>query len=231
VSDCTVLIASADHLPGLKKHTGALNGEVLTFTVADALRAFEVIIERRPGVVALERLFAATPRGAALINRIKADPTLNGSEIRVIAHDTGHVRVSPRTAASGGNTSVGAATSAAGAPAATAAPAPPLDQRGTRRAPRFKMTGQVGVMVDGTAATLIDLSTIGAQIVSTATLKPNQRIRMALSDDHGIVRFNASIAWASFEIPPKGGPRYRAGVAFVDADPSGVDAFRSRHKA
>ena len=43
-------------------------------------------------MVALERLFAATPRGAALINRIKADPALGDTEIRVIAHDSDYSR-------------------------------------------------------------------------------------------------------------------------------------------
>ena len=40
-----------------------------------------------------------------------------------------------------------------------------------------------------------------------------------------------AIAWAFFEIPPKGGPQYRAGVNFVDADSDAVGAFCLRHKA
>lgn len=219
-----MLIAAADLLPRLKQHPAAINGEVLTFTDADALKAFDVIIKRRPAVVALDRLFAATPRGAALINRIKADPTLIKSEIRVVSQD-GRVRVSPRAGGSA------AADSATATVVATAAPAAPLDQRGTRRAPRFKIAEAVGVMVDGNAATLVDLSTVGAQVVSRATLKPNQRVRVSLADDRGALRFNAAVAWARFEIPPQSGPRYRAGIDFVDADPAGIDAFCSRHKA
>ena len=46
----------------------------------------------------------------------------------------------------------------------------------------------------------------------------------------GNVRFNAAVAWASFEIPPNSGPRYRAGLAFVDADAPAVDAFCIRHR-
>src|SRR5438105_2164099 len=115
-------------------------------------------------------------------------------------------------------------------PVATAAPAQPLDKTGTRRAPRFKITGQVEVLLDGNAAVLVDLSTCGAQVVSPTILKPKQRVRMALTDDAGTLRFNALIAWASFEIPPKSGPRYRAGIDFVDANPVGVDAYCSRHR-
>ena len=83
---CTVIIAASDLLATLKERTGDVNGEVLAFSDSDALRALEVITKRRPRVVALERLFAATPRGAALINRIKADPALVESEIRVMQH-------------------------------------------------------------------------------------------------------------------------------------------------
>ena len=97
---CTVLIAAPDLLPALTERTGAVNDdEVLAFSDADALRALEAIINRRPHTVALERQFAATPRGAALINRIKADPALLGSELRIVSHDSDYTRVLPRPAA------------------------------------------------------------------------------------------------------------------------------------
>jgi hypothetical protein len=234
VSDsCTVLIASADLLPALKERAATERGEVLAFTDADALKAFEAIIRRRPNVVALERLFAATPRGAALINRIKQDPALANCEIRVVSHETEYTRVSPRRPA---DPPAGAAAAVASAPQATTAtasavsPAQPLDYRGTRRAPRHAIAGNAPVMVDGNQAALVNLSILGAQVLSPSVLKPNQRVRVALNDDAGSVRFNASVAWASFEIPPKGGPRYRAGIEFIDADQSAVEAYCSRHK-
>lgn len=222
-----MLIAAADLLPSLKERTGDACGEVLTFTDADALRALEAITKRRPTIVALERRFAATPRGAALIKRIKSDPSLLDSEVRVVAHDGEPICVAPRRSLEGAGGHGGAAVAAA--PAAT--PTQPLDFRGTRRAPRFRISGKVDVLVDGNQAALVDLSTIGAQVVSVAVLKPTQRTRMVLADEHGTVRFNASVAWASFEIPPGGGPRYRAGVEFIDANAPAVDAYCARHKA
>jgi hypothetical protein len=220
----TVLIAAPDLIPALSEQMSEARTELLIFSDADALRALEVIASRRPHIVALERLFAATPRGAALINRIKADPALAQSEIRVISRDAEHVRVSPRIAADGPHAPSAAATH----PAATGAP---LDQRGTRRAPRFKIKGQTEVSLDGNAATLVDLSIVGAQVVSTTILKPNQKLRVTLSDEQGSVRFNAVVAWAAFEIPPKSGPRYRAGIEFVDAVAATVEAYCLRHKA
>jgi len=216
-----VLIGGGELLPALKERTHE-PGDLLAFTEAEALRALEIILQRQPHVVALERLFAATPRGAALINRIKADPSLTDTEIRIIAHDSDYIRVSARLRSDDD-------------PAVILAVEPPdpqtLDQRGTRRAPRFKVAGTFGALLDGNAATVIDISTIGAQVVSSIMLKPNQVVRMAISDDHDSLRFNAAVAWASFEIPPNSGPRYRAGIKFVDADAGAVGGFCRRHKS
>src|SRR5438876_1133969 len=58
---CTVVIGAPDLLPSLKQRTLAGNDEILAFSDADALRALEVISERRPRMVALERVLPATP--------------------------------------------------------------------------------------------------------------------------------------------------------------------------
>ena len=81
----------------------------------------------------------------------------------------------------------------------------------------------------GAVTALVDLSIAGAQVVSPAILRPNQRVRITLGDHTGTLRFNATVAWAAFEMPPKSGPQYRAGLEFVDADVSAVDAFCARH--
>ena len=201
-------------MPTLKKGSlGSNNTELITFTDAEALRALEVISKRRPAVVALERVFAATPRGAALINRIKADPALSKSEIRVVSHDTDESTVAQASPAAAG-----------------AAPAAPLDHIGTRRAPRFRIAPGVEISMDGKTATLVDLSAVGAHVVSPTVLKPNQKLRLSLADEQATLRIAASVAWASFEMPPKVGPRYRAGIQFNDADPKAVDEFRARHQ-
>ena len=91
---CTVIIGAIERLEALRTSVAA-HGEVLSFSDKEPLKALEAITTRRPNVTALERLFAATSRGAALINRIKADPALDGVEIRVVSVD-GTYRVSPR---------------------------------------------------------------------------------------------------------------------------------------
>ena len=91
----TVLIGAANLLPTLKDQTADLNGEVLAFSDAEAIRALEAIVKRRPRTVALERMFSTTPRGVALINRIKSDPALTDLEIRVLTHDPEYRRLIP----------------------------------------------------------------------------------------------------------------------------------------
>lgn len=203
------MVAASDLLPGLKARAAAGGGELLMFTDAEALSALQTIVKRRPQVVALERMFAVTPRGAALINRIKADPSLRQAEIRVMAHNSDYTRIVPRAPPPG---------------------APALDQRGTRRAPRFKTAEHTVVTLDGKSGTVIDLSTVGAQVVAPGGLKPNQRVAVALIDETTKVKFNGSVAWTSFEMSPNGAPRYRAGINFEDADAAAVDAFINRHK-
>jgi hypothetical protein len=217
---CVVLIGSADLLPALRERAGSLNGELLEFPHLDALAALQAITERKPQQVALERLFALTSRGAALINRIKADPALSGSEIRVVSHDSGYASV------------VTAQTADAPARVATLSDAPTqmaqaLDEQGTRGAPRVTMAKGVEALIDGSAAILVDLSVGGAQVLSATVLKPNQRVRLTLTDQHASIRLNATVAWATFEIPP----RYRAGVEFVGGDSAAVEAYALRHKA
>jgi hypothetical protein len=210
-----VLIAAAEYLSSLQQRPEFEGAHV--FSDADALKALELISTRRPDIVALERLFAATSRGAALINRIKADPTLADCEVRIVAHDSTYSRVSPRRP--GDPTSPVAVEEPAESPRG-------LDWRGTRRAPRFKMSDGIEVTIDGNPAVLMDLSTLGAMVVSPTTLKPNQRVRMSLPQEPRPIRFSAGVAWAAFEMPTgRPAPHYTAGIEFFVADADAVRKF------
>jgi len=210
-----VLIAEPEQLDILRQRpdfSGAL-----AFTDSETPSALEAILIHRPPVVAIERVFAAKSRGAALINRIKADPTLEVCQIRIVAHDSSFSRLAPRPGAPAG---AGGGTAAA----AVAAPPAALDQKGTRRAQRYRIISGIEVLIDGNPALLVDLSVVGAQVVSATLLKPNQRVRLSFIESARPVRFSAGVAWSAFELP-KGEPRYRAGIEFFDADPDAVTRF------
>ena len=207
----TVLVAAPEYLPALQEQGDY--GDALAFSDADALKALEAITRDRPKVIALETQFAATSRGAALIKRIKADPKLRKCEIRVVSLEGDSEEFSQSDP-----TLRGAETEAV-----------KLDQRGTRRAQRAKIVDGVEVLIDGSPAMLIDLSVVGAQVVSPTILRPNQRVRMILPDEERPIRCVAGVAWAAFEMP-KSGPRYRAGIEFFDAESGNLDRFIEQNK-
>jgi hypothetical protein len=219
----TVLIAAPEHLHALKEHGFA---DARAFSDADALKALETITREKPPAVVLEKLFAATSRGAALIKRIKADPALTGCEIKIVSHDG--KPLTPKKKKEAAATTAAATASAEEPPPAP--PAAPLDQRGTRRAPRFSVAKGIEVTIDGNPAALVNVSVVGAQVVSPTILKPNQRVRMTLPDPEGPIRLMAGVAWAAFEMP-KSGPVYRAGIEFFDAEAGNLDRFIEANKA
>ena len=226
----TVLIAASANLNSIKQRGDF--PDAMAFADTDALRALEAITRHRPNLVVLESAFAATSRGTALMNRIKADPSLGACEIKVLAPIT---EPEPVAHVATAEPSVREAAAPEIAPAVTVAepePAPiaaqfPLDA-GTRRVPRFEMGAKVEVLVDGNPAALINLSLAGAQLVSPTTLKPNQRVRVTLPIGLVPIRVTGEIAWAMFEMP-QSGPQYRAGLAFVDPDTAILQRFIETH--
>ena len=103
--------------------------------------------------------------------------------------------------------------------------AAPLNMTGTRRAPRFKAIDGVKVRIDGSPAALVNVSVIGAQVISTTVLKPNQRGKFAFLDNTEKTKpIPYSVAWASLEIV-EGTLRYRAGVEFSNPDTTTVQQF------
>ena len=222
-----VLIAEPDQLDALKARPDYTDAQA--FTDAETPAALEAIITGRPDIVAIERLFAKKSRGAALINRIKADSSLETVEIRIVSADSGTAKAAGR----GGSAAKEAkadGTDKGGTATAVAAPPAALDQKGTRRAQRFKIIEGIEVLIDGNPAMLVDLSTVGAQVVSGTLLKPNQRVRLSFLENAKQVRFSAGVAWSAFELP-KAGPRYRAGIEFFDADPDAVGRFCDTNRA
>src|SRR5204863_5532878 len=136
-----LVIGAQNLMPALRDHV-KVDGEIVTFADTEPIQALQLIMEQRPGLVVLERLFAATPRGAALINRIKSDPQLSHAEVRVMSHTGDYSRqvAKPSPVEATAATTVAHAGGAHGAaPMAAPVEAPRLDWQGTRRAPRFRV--------------------------------------------------------------------------------------------
>ena len=234
-----VVIAASNLMPGLCGRL-AEEGELLTFADTEPIQALQAILERRPRLIVLERLFAATPRGAALINRIRTDPQIGGAEVRVMSHTGDYVRHVSRATIVEEPAPMEVAGMLVGedyAAVPVVSPAAPparaqLDWHGTRRAPRHRIRPGVEIQLDGNPVAIVDMSAVGAQVVSATILRPNQRVRVSVPTDNFVMRFRGSVAWAKFELPkPSDAPRYRAGVEFTDADNAAMDDYCARHKA
>jgi PilZ domain len=227
-----VLIGPVDALASLREQLTA-GGPPQTFTDHQIREAVEYIARYKPAVVAIDEQFAVSPRGESLIGRIMDDPGLSQCEIRILARASRPEHEPSRKKSGTGM----AAAAPGGAPAASEAVAvsADLDRRGTRRAERIRILEGVSVTVDGNPAELIDLSPVGAQVISKMILRPNQRVRLQLLEGQPearrAVRCSGSVVWASFEMPAGKPPRYRAGLKLSGTEIDAVRTFADRYRA
>ena len=215
-----VVVIAPAHAVRLLRGQPGFGRDILIFLDTEPFRALEAITAHRPDLVGLDREFLASSPAAALINRIRTDPLLSHTQIRVLSTVDDYTHLVRRRAQ-------------VGLPPAIAVPGEPLppDYQGVRRSLRFRMRTGVEVKVDGDPATLVDLSRDGAQVLVEKNVRPSQRVRMSMTDEHGLLRCHGSIIWAAFE--RSGQPateHYRAGVVFMDANAERVEAFSSRHR-
>jgi hypothetical protein len=207
------------------------------FTDIQIREAVEFIATHRPAIVAIEEGFAVSPRGEALVGRIMDDPALKTCEIRVLAY------AKPDREKARRRSGTGIRLASLPSPATPPGPASPhaagsdtgMGRQGTRRAERIRMIEGVSVTVDGNPAELVDLSALGAQVVSRIVLRPNQRVRVQLpenkADGRRAFRCSASVVWASFEMPSGQPPRYRAGLKLSGAEADALQHFAMLHRA
>ena len=228
-----VVIGASNLLSPLCSHLAG-EGELITFADTEPIQALQAILEHRPGLIVLERLFAATPRGAALINRVKTDPHLASSHVRVMSHTGDYTRqitrasapVAVAAASEGGAPTLQDLTDPTAALSVASEPSRPLDWHGTRRAQRHRLKPGTEIQLDGNAVLVVDISVVGAQVVSSTILRPNQKVRVTIPQEETFVRCRGAVAWAKFELPkPSAPPVYRAGVEFLDADRDLVEEF------
>jgi hypothetical protein len=211
-----IVIVRSEQAAGFKKRLSHEPGVAL-FSDGESLKALEAIIAAHPKILALDRMFVATARAAALVARVKSDPHLQATDVRVLAEDESNqpVLLSARVP---------------GLEGALVRSSYPLDYCGTRRAPRFATARNVNVAVNGKNGQLVNLSCIGAQVRASLRLRPEEAIRVALIDGQGEVRLKGVVAWCVAE-PIDGAVTYRAGLEFIDPDSMTLEGFCVRNIA
>ena len=88
-----------------------------------------------------------------------------------------------------------------------------------RAAARIERVDWASVLINGTAVSLVDLSSTGAQILASMVLMPRGSVDVTVLREGDIVRCEAGIVWGGFEIAGQAQmPWYRAGINFKDTD-------------
>lgn len=223
-------------------------GRVIHFTPASVSAAMEAVRSHKPRTVAIDAVFGQTPMGVAFMDRVDA-LGIDGSSIKFILEHEGRWITAARRgskapaadAETSGHTSrrkhvepspdiETASPELVAAIAAAVEAGDPLALSTTRRAPRFAVQGNVEAIVENGHASIVDMSVLGAQLVSVPALRPNQRIMVSLQDSDVSLNVIAQVAWSSFERPSKEvEPYYRAGIEFSGPAKDAIEDYRQRH--
>jgi hypothetical protein len=209
-------------------------GRAQYFTTANLAAAVECARSQQPKLVAVDALWAQSPLGLSFVERIEK-LAIADSEIRLIARLEGRwvtVARDPMSAAANPSAPVAAARPAPAKviAASSTVVAAQMAVASTRRAPRFVVRDPVSAVVESGSATLVDISVLGAQVVSAPVLRPNQKIKVALPDTDDMLHVIAHVKWSNFE-PSAAAAHYRAGLEFTGAAQQVLEDYRVRHCA
>jgi hypothetical protein len=230
-SDITLVIADAAQTLAIRAGS-TFSGRVTWFTAGNLFAAHQSIQMHHPKVIAVEAGFAETPPGQEFLARVER-LGIRGSVIQLVVRSQGKWSTTPYSG------QLGTAPSQAGTPAVSieravaggrGAGAPQTKGANTRRANRFKILESVDAVVESGQATLVNISILGAQVVSQPVLKPTQKVKIVLPDTDDMLRLTAHVAWVTFEQPqPGSAPHYRAGMEFSDAAKEILEDYCRRH--
>lgn len=203
--DSVVIYIAPSEDVGMLKAQPGFDRDILVFGHSDSLKAMEAIVARKPHLVVIHRSFMELSRGAAIINQLRTDPHYSQPQIRVLDQSADYISLVLRRAKKR-------------LPPNTAMPGEPLadSYRGTRVVDRVTIDREVEVRLEGEQSQLIDLSPTGAQLVSSSSMRPGQRVPVSLAPEkQDIIKLVGMVAW-----PPSSRPSARAAPAIELAWPS-----------
>ena len=224
-SDLTIVVADITRMGAIRSAL-KIAGRVAYFASSGLGSALEAVQTQGPRVVAIDSGIVQTQQGSGFVKRLENLATPNCA-IRLIVQVNGAWKIVDREPAP----SADAISSAPGSSSRHIAATPPPPPTNTRRAPRFPMLEAIDASVEGGQATVINISVLGAQLVSVPVLRPGQTVKIALPDANELLRVTANVAWSTFQQTAQGTAVYRAGVAFTDAAKETLDDYCRRYGA
>ena len=214
ISEGTVLIAPRELTAELQDRL-SVDPAVRVYSTADVHAALTTVLKHRVTVVVLDRRFAASPPGNEFVTELRT--SCRDIEIRILEDPEGefpHVlrRIHGESAR------------------AVIARHSQLLKGPIRRAPRYPVPPGSALVVNGETASLVNVSTRGAQLVSPAAFRPSQPVRIALPNGSEAIRLHGAVAWSAFELA--GGAAqscYRIGLEFAQAKPEILRLYCQEH--
>jgi len=210
----TVLVADPQRMAQLRDGL-PLPGRVLRYSSSNLASVFESIRANQPGLIVLDSVFLSTPAGREFLGRV-GDLKIPKLVTQAVVFDRGHWTM----------------TSIGNEPAAVVeAPSPRISAGlDTRRVPRFPLQDIADALAEGSSIRIVNLSVLGAQVISQPMMRPNQKLKVGLPDDNGPLHVSASVAWSVFEKPAKATePHFRVGMEFSDALREALEDYCKRH--
>ena len=185
--------------------------DVVAITDSDHRTTKAEVRQHRPRVVVLEEALAAGKRGARFVGWLRSEQADGGLDVRLLP--AGEV------AALLSSTSDWSAQALARA-------AKPLSPRAFRRARRVRLDDAAQATLDSRDCTLVDMSTLGVQLVASSVLRPGQRVRLVVNLAGERLRLTGKVAWSAMEMQPAAS--FRAGVEFEGRVPPHLDSLLSQ---
>lgn len=197
MASCLVFLPRSHGLDPLQ-HRLEQAPDVVVIEVGDAMPPPESLAGHKPTLVLLGQTVAWSAPGWQFVERFRLlSPE---SEIRVLPSNPGASLLQ-----------AGADTPAAPALRAASFPLPRVP---ARRSTRRRVSQGTIAIVNGRNAFLVDISPLGAQVLTPLLLKPSQQVSFSLSSGSP-ARVRGSVAWSLYELKGPGGvPHYRAGIGF-----------------
>ena len=172
---------------------------IAVFDASETIPPLSIISPRAQMLLVVGHALTETMAGLEFLDRFRE---VNATaEVRVLAEGTN------------GNPTVLETAVTHPAHLALRAESVPFTRAPVRRAPRVDMPEDAEAMINGMPARVVNLSPLGAQVLSSRVLKPGEHVLVRLPSSP---RVRATVVWSAFELPGAGRePCYRAGLEFT----------------
>lgn len=192
-----IILSKPQVVARIRQHLES-DAAIVVFDASEKLPPLNVVASRAQMMLLVGHTFAELPAGYEFLERfLEVNAT---AEVRVLLDDrNGWPRVLQEAISGPAHIALRAASQ-------------PLHRMPARRAQRVDMPDDAKVLINGSPVRLVNLSPLGAQVLSPKVLKPGEHLSVRLPNEP---RCAAKVIWSTFEPSTASGPQYRAGLAFL----------------